>query len=325
MNNNICTEDKKLIKVLEQMMTIRSFEEAAATMYLEQEIRGFCHLCIGQEAIPSGIYSVFQNGDQIITSYRCHGFMVACGTDLGSIMAELIGKETGCSKGKGGSMHMFDVEKGFFGGHGIVGAQVPLGTGLAFANKYKKKKNVCFTLFGDGAVNQGQVYESFNMAALWKLPVVYIIENNGYAMGTSINRGCANSDIVYQRGESFGIPGKQVDGMNFLTLQKELKDAREYALTEGPILLEVKTYRYKGHSMSDPAKYRTNEEVNKYRKQNDPILHLRDHLLERQALSDNDLKSMQKDIRNQINDAVKFAQESAEPNADQLMTNIYYK
>lgn len=317
------SNNKKLLVALEKMMLIRKFEETAASMYLEQEIRGFCHLCIGQEAIPAATYDVYKKGDQVITSYRCHGFMVACGAELGSIMAELLGKETGCSKGKGGSMHMFDPENGFYGGHGIVGAQVPLGTGLAFSNQYKKNKNVCFTFFGDGAANQGQVYESFNMAALWKLPVIYIIENNEYAMGTALNRGCANSDQLYKRGEPFGIPGVQVDGMNFITLQKEMKKAREHAIKKGPILLEIKTYRYKGHSMSDPAKYRTNAEVDQYRKKRDPILQLQDQLLKDKTISENDMKNIQKKVREEVNNAVKFAQNSALPHEGELMTNIY--
>lgn len=313
----------RLITALHMMTLIRKFEEAAASMYLEQEISGFCHLCIGQEAIPAATYDVFQAGDQVITSYRCHGFMVACGSDLGIVMSELLGKSSGCSNGKGGSMHMFNVENGFYGGHGIVGAQVPLGTGLAFTNKYKKKDNVCFTFFGDGAANQGQVYESFNMASLWKLPIIYIIENNEYAMGTSLKRACANSEELYKRGEVFGIPGKKIDGMNFITLQKELKKARDYAIKKGPILLEIKTYRYKGHSMSDPAKYRTNDEVNKYRKNNDPILHLQDELLKNEICNEEDLKKMQKEIREKINNAVEFAKKSPEPDESELMTDIY--
>lgn len=303
------------------MIFIRKFEEAAAMLYLERKIAGFCHLCIGQEAIPTATYAVFEKGDQAITSYRAHGFMLACGADPNSVMSELLGKETGCSKGKGGSMHMFSPENGFYGGHGIVGAQVPIGTGLAFANKYKKNKNVCFTFFGDGAANQGQVYESFNMAALWKLPVVFCIENNEYAMGTAVSRS-SGSDELFKRGEAFGIPGKQIDGMDFLKLKDEMQKARTHALKKGPILLEIKTYRYRGHSMSDPGKYRTTEEIDGFRKNKDPILMLQNFMLEKKMISEEELKIMNKEIKKKIVGIVEFAENSALPSENELWNDV---
>ena len=264
------------------MLTIRRFEEKAGQMYGMGLIGGFCHLYIGQEAVVTGMQMVLKPGDEVITGYRDHGHMLACGMDPKGVMAELTGRTHGYSKGKGGSMHMFSVEKGFYGGHGIVGAQVPLGTGLAFANRYRGNDNVSLTYFGDGATNQGQVYESFNMAELWKLPVVYVIENNRYAMGTAITRSSAQTDLS-QRGASFNIPGEQVDGMDV----RAVKAAGEQAVAwcragKGPYILEMLTYRYRGHSMSDPAKYRTREEVDEVRSHHDPIDMARKRLLDRE-------------------------------------------
>src|SRR5215470_19124580 len=268
------TKDE-LLKYYREMLLIRRFEERAGALYGMGLIGGFCHLYIGQEAVVVGLQAAFKDGDQMITGYRDHGHMLAQGMDPKAIMAELTGRRDGSSKGKGGSMHMFSIEKAFYGGHGIVGAQVSLGTGLAFANKYRKDGKVCLTYFGDGAANQGQVYESFNMASLWKLPVIYVVENNQYAMGTSVQRSSAETHL-YKRGSSFNIPGEQVDGMDVLAVRaaadKAVKWCRE---GNGPIILEMKTYRYRGHSMSDPAKYRTREEVDQVRNERDPIDHVK--------------------------------------------------
>ena len=253
------TED--ILKFYKEMLLIRRFEERAGQLYGMGLIGGFCHLYIGQEAVVVGVQSVLKVKDSVITSYRDHGHMLACGMDPRGVMAELTGRIDGFSKGKGGSMHMFSREKNFFGGHGIVGGQVPLGTGMAFAHKYKEDGAVCTTYLGDGAMQQGQVYEAFNMAALWKLPVVYIIENNEYAMGTSVKRISSQSDL-YMRGIGYNIPGEQVDGMNIFKVQESAKRAVEHARSgEGPYILEYKTYRFRGHSMSDPATYRSKEDV----------------------------------------------------------------
>lgn len=257
---------EQILLFYKRMLLIRRFEEKAGQLYGMGLIGGFCHLSIGQEAVAVGTHAASKIGDSFITSYRDHGLMLACDSDPKVVMAELVGKKAGCSQGKGGSMHIFDIKKKFFGGHGIVGAQVPIGTGIAFANKYKKNDNVVFTYFGDGAVNQGQVYEAFNMAALWKLPVIYIIENNEYAMGTSLKRSSLVTDL-YKRGEGFGIKGKQIDGMNVFSVYNATIEAAEYCRAcNGPILLEIKTYRYRGHSMSDPATYRSKEEVENVKK-----------------------------------------------------------
>ncbi|HYF23219.1 MAG TPA: pyruvate dehydrogenase (acetyl-transferring) E1 component subunit alpha, partial [Caulobacteraceae bacterium] len=262
---------EELLRFYREMLLIRRFEERAGQLYGMGLIGGFCHLYIGQEAVAVGMQSIARKGDQVITAYRDHGHMLACGMDPKEVMAELTGRAGGSSKGKGGSMHMFSIEAGFFGGHGIVGAQVALGTGLAFADRYKDNGNVSFTYFGDGAANQGQVYESFNMAQLWKLPVVYVIENNQYAMGTSIQRASATTEL-YMRGASFGIPGEAVDGMDVYAVREAGAKAAEHARSgRGPYILEMKTYRYRGHSMSDPAKYRTKEEVDEVKKTRDPI------------------------------------------------------
>jgi pyruvate dehydrogenase E1 component alpha subunit len=305
------------------MLLIRRFEEKAGQLYGMGLIGGFCHLYIGQEAVVVGMQMALKDGDQVITGYRDHGHMLACGMDPKGVMAELTGRRGGYSKGKGGSMHMFSLEKGFFGGHGIVGAQVPLGTGLAFANKYRGNDNVSLTYFGDGAANQGQVYESFNMAKLWSLPVVYIIENNQYAMGTSLKRASATTDL-YQRGAAHGIPGEQVDGMDV----RAVKAAGEKAVTwcregNGPIILEMLTYRYRGHSMSDPAKYRTKEEVDKYRTEHDPIEQVRTRLQARKWASDDALKKIDTEVRAIVNESAEFATHDAEPDPSELYTDVY--
>jgi pyruvate dehydrogenase E1 component alpha subunit len=303
------------------MLAIRRFEEKAGQMYGMGLIGGFCHLYIGQEAVVVGMQMSLKPGDQVITGYRDHGHMLACGMDPKGVMAELTGRRSGYSRGKGGSMHMFSVEKGFYGGHGIVGAQVPLGTGLAFANRYRENDNVCLTYFGDGAANQGQVYESFNMAELWKLPVVYVIENNRYAMGTAIHRSSSNVDLS-QRGMSFNIEGEQVDGMDVRAVkaagEKAVKLCRE---GNGPYILEMLTYRYRGHSMSDPAKYRTREEVEKVRGEQDPIEQVRLRLLEK-GMSEEALKKIDSETRAKVNEAAEFATHDPEPDPSELYTDV---
>src|SRR5215475_12721690 len=279
------------------MLLIRRFEERAGQLYGMGLIGGFCHLYIGQEAVVVGMQSVIIEKDSIITSYRDHGHMLAAGMDPKGVMAELTGRSGGYSKGKGGSMHMFSREKNFYGGHGIVGAQVPIGTGLAFAHKYNGNKNVSLTYFGDGSANQGQVYEAMNMAALWKLPVIYIIENNRYGMGTSVERASATTEL-FRHGEAFGIPGERVDGMDVVAVQMAGQKAVSYARAgDGPYILEMQTYRYRGHSMSDPAKYRTKEEVDKYRNERDPIDHVRKMLLDAGIADENELKGIDAEIR----------------------------
>ena len=310
------------ISAYRDMLLIRRFEEKAGQMYGMGLIGGFCHLYIGQEAVVVGMQMALKSGDQVITGYRDHGHMLACGMDPKGVMAELTGRTHGYSKGKGGSMHMFSAEKGFFGGHGIVAAQVPLGTGLAFANKYRGNDNVSLTYFGDGAANQGQVYESFNMAKLWKLPVVYIIENNQYAMGTSIARSSATTNLA-KRGLSHDIPGEQVDGMDV----RAVRAAAEKAVTwcrsgNGPIILEMLTYRYRGHSMSDPAKYRTREEVEKVRTDHDPIEQVRRRLLERKWVSEDEIKKIDAKIRDAVNEAAEFAINDPEPDPSELYTDV---
>jgi pyruvate dehydrogenase E1 component alpha subunit len=311
------------LQAYEEMLKIRRFEEKAGQMYGMGLIGGFCHLYIGQEAVVVGMQMTLKPGDQVITGYRDHGHMLACNMDPKGVMAELTGRAHGYSRGKGGSMHMFSVEKGFFGGHGIVGAQVSLGTGLAFADRYRKNDHVSLTYLGDGATNQGQVYESFNMAELWKLPVVYIIENNRYAMGTAINRSSATIDLS-KRGASFNIPGEQVDGMDV----RAVKAAGEKAVAwcragKGPYILEMLTYRYRGHSMSDPAKYRTREEVQKMRTEHDPIEQVRVRLLERKRASEDELKKIDARVRDIVNEAAEFATNDPEPDVAELWTNVY--
>ncbi len=305
-----------------QMLLIRRFEEKAAQLYGMGLIGGFCHLYIGQEAVVVGMQMAVEEGDQVITTYRDHGHMLATGMDPKGVMAELTGRRGGYSRGKGGSMHMFSKEKNFYGGHGIVGANVPLGAGIAFANRYRNNGRVCLTYFGDGAANQGQVYESFNMAKLWKLPVVFIIENNKYAMGTSVERSAATTDFSH-RGASFAIPGEQVDGMDVRAVRdtgrRVVKAVREGS---GPCILEMLTYRYRGHSMSDPAKYRSREEVQKMREDHDPIEQVRRRVLERRVVSEDELKAIDGEIRGIVNAAAEFAQADAEPADSELWTDV---
>jgi pyruvate dehydrogenase E1 component alpha subunit len=311
------------LKAFRDMLLIRRFEEKAGQMYGMGLIGGFCHLYIGQEAVVVGMQMALKEGDQVITGYRDHGHMLACEMDPKGVMAELTGRKNGYSRGKGGSMHMFSVEKSFYGGHGIVGAQVPLGTGLAFANRYRGKDNVCLTYFGDGAANQGQVYEAFNMAELWKLPVIYVIENNRYAMGTVITRSSAETNLS-RRGLSFNIPGEQVDGMDV----RAVKAAGDKAVAwcregKGPFILEMLTYRYRGHSMSDPAKYRTREEVDKVRTTQDPIEMVRQRILERKYAAEDQLKKTEAAVRDQVNQAAEFATNDPEPDASELFTDVF--
>ena len=314
---------EELLEYYREMLLIRRFEEKAGQLYGMGLIGGFCHLYIGQEAVVVGLEAAAKEGDKRITSYRDHGHMLACGMDPKGVMAELTGREGGYSKGKGGSMHMFSKEKHFYGGHGIVGAQVPLGAGLAFSDKYRGNDNVTFTYFGDGAANQGQVYETFNMASLWKLPVIFVIENNQYAMGTAQNRSTSTADI-YTRGEPFGIPGETVDGMDVLAVKAAGEKAVAHCRAgNGPYILEVKTYRYRGHSMSDPAKYRTREEVQKMREERDAIDHVRQLLLTGGHASEDDLKAIDKEIKAVVNDSAEFAKESPEPALEELWTDIY--
>jgi pyruvate dehydrogenase E1 component subunit alpha len=304
------------------MLLIRRFEEKAGQMYGMGLIGGFCHLYIGQEAVVVGMQMALKPGDQVITGYRDHGHMLASGMDPKGVMAELTGRSHGYSKGKGGSMHMFSAEKGFFGGHGIVAAQVPLGTGLAFANKYRGNDHVSLTYFGDGAANQGQVYESFNMAKLWMLPVIYIIENNQYAMGTSLKRASATIDL-FHRGAAHGIPGEQVNGMDIRAVKAAGAKAVEWCRAgNGPIILEMLTYRYRGHSMSDPAKYRTREEVEKVRTEHDPIEQVRKRLIEKKWASEDELKKIDGKVRQTVNEAAEFATNDPEPDASELYTDI---
>jgi pyruvate dehydrogenase E1 component alpha subunit len=313
----------ELLQYYRDMLLIRRFEERAGQLYGMGLIGGFCHLYIGQEAVVVGMQAALKDGDQVITAYRDHGHMLAAGMTANGVMAELTGRSGGYSKGKGGSMHMFSIEKAFYGGHGIVGAQVSLGTGLAFANKYRKDGKVCLTYFGDGAANQGQVYESFNMAALWKLPVVYIVENNQYAMGTSIQRSSSETHL-HKRGVSFNIPGEEVDGMDVVAVREAGKRAVARARAgEGPMLLEMKTYRYRGHSMSDPAKYRTKEEVDEQKSKRDPIEHVKKLIIDAGHATEDELKQIDRDIRAVVTESAEFAQESPEPDPSELMTDIY--
>ncbi|WP_414902949.1 pyruvate dehydrogenase (acetyl-transferring) E1 component subunit alpha [Sphingomonas flavalba] len=312
----------QLLEFYRQMLLIRRFEERAGQLYGLGLIGGFCHLYIGQEAVAVGLQSALEPGkDSVITGYRDHGHMLAYGIDPKIIMAELTGRQAGISRGKGGSMHMFSTEHKFYGGHGIVGAQVPLGTGLAFTHKYRNDGGLCLAYFGDGAANQGQVYESFNMAELWKLPVIFVIENNQYAMGTSVNRSSAE-DQLYRRGESFRIPGLQVDGMDVLAVRGAAETAREWVKAgKGPVLLELKTYRYRGHSMSDPAKYRSREEVQAVRDKSDPIEHAKREL-EAMGLKEDALKEIDKEIRAIVAEAADYAESTPEPPEGELYTDV---
>ena len=316
-------ENHDLLKFYRDMLLIRRFEEKAGQLYGMGLIGGFCHLYIGQEAVVVGLEAAARDGDKRITSYRDHGHMLACGMDPNGVMAELTGRSGGYSKGKGGSMHMFSKEKNFYGGHGIVGAQVPLGAGLAFADRYRENNCVTFTYFGDGAANQGQVYETFNMAALWKLPVIFVIENNQYAMGTAQERSTSSPEI-YTRGEAFGIKGEAVDGMDVIAVKTAGDKAADYCRAgKGPYILEIKTYRYRGHSMSDPAKYRTREEVQKMRAQRDPIEAVRTLLVSEKHATDEEIKTIDKEIKEVINACAEYAKDSPEVSAEELWTDIY--
>jgi pyruvate dehydrogenase E1 component alpha subunit len=309
-------------KALRDMLLIRRFEEKAGQLYGMGAIGGFCHLYIGQEAVVVGMQMALKTGDQVITGYRDHGHMLACGMEAKGVMAELTGRRGGYSKGKGGSMHMFSKAENFYGGHGIVGAQVSLGTGLAFANRYRGNDNVSLAYFGDGAANQGQVYESFNMAELWKLPVVYVIENNRYAMGTAVTRASAQADFS-KRGVSFNIPGEQADGMDVRAVKAAADKAVAWCRAgNGPFILEMQTYRYRGHSMSDPAKYRTREEVEKVRHGQDPIEQVRNRLLAAKV-SEQELKDIDAEVREIVNAAADFAQHDPEPDPAELWTDVY--
>ena len=318
---NKYTKDE-YFKIYTNMLQIRRFEERAAQLYGMGHIGGFCHLYIGQEAVVVGVLMTIQKDDSVVTTYRDHGHMLARGLEPKKIMAELTGRSEGYSGGKGGSMHMFSKENNFYGGHGIVGAQVPIGTGIAFTHKYKNQKNICRTYIGDGAMNNGQVFEAFNLASLWKLPVLYIIENNKYGMGTSVNRAAAGSEL-YKRGEAFGIKGSLVDGMNVFKVIDAAKKAGEYVRKgNGPYILEVQTYRYRGHSMSDPAKYRSKEELDSY-KLNDPIEIVSKEILKKKIFSQKELDSINKKIIQEIKDAADFALNSPYPKDTELFTNVY--
>ncbi|HXI86196.1 MAG TPA: pyruvate dehydrogenase (acetyl-transferring) E1 component subunit alpha [Parvularculaceae bacterium] len=320
--SNLSATKDELLKYYRDMVLIRRFEERAGQLYGMGHIGGFCHLYIGQEAVVVGVEAVKQKGDQTITGYRDHGHMLACGMDPKGVMAELTGRSGGYSKGKGGSMHMFSKEAEFYGGHGIVGAPIPLGAGLAFANHYRGEKKVSLTYFGDGASNQGQVSEAMNMAQLWKLPVVFIIENNQYAMGTSVKRSHSETHL-YRRGAAFGIPGMEVDGMDVVAVREAARDAIAHARGgEGPFILEMKTYRYRGHSMSDPAKYRTREEVEDVREHNDPIKRCEQRIIDGGHADEAALKEIDKEIRAIVKDAADFALQSPEPAPEELYADV---
>ena len=321
--NNRKLTKSDAIEAYKKMLLIRRFEEKAGQSYGLGQIGGFCHLYIGQEAVVVGLQMCIRDGDQVITTYRDHGHMLACGMSPDGVMAELYGRADGYSKGKGGSMHMFSKEANFFGGHGIVGASVPLGTGLAFSNKYKKNKAVTLTYFGDGAANQGQVYESFNMAKLWELPCIYVIENNRYAMGTSVQRSSAQKDLS-QRGISFGIEGEQVNGMDI----ESVIDAGKRAVTKvrnngGPYILEMLTYRYRGHSMSDPAQYRTRDEVKEVREHSDPIESLKNLIIENNFLTEDKLQVLNTEIKQVVDQSAQFAADSPLPDPSELFVDVY--
>jgi len=321
-HNSLDFSKQDLLEFYEEMLLIRRFEEKAGQLYGMGLIAGFCHLYIGQEAISTGMKKTMISGDKVITTYRDHGHMISAGSDPKKIMAELMGRKDGSSKGKGGSMHLFDLEKHFYGGHGIVGASVPIGAGLAFADKYRGNNNVTYCYFGDGAAHQGQVYESFNMAKLWNLPVLFIIENNHYAMGTSLNRA-SSIDQLHKRGEGFNIPGVKINGMNIFDVINEGKKCVEFVRSgNGPMLLEMDTYRYRGHSMSDPATYRSKDEVN-YKKELDPIDSLRKHILDNKIAKEDEITKIDNKIKNEINDIVEFSKNSPEPDESELLTEVY--
>lgn len=311
-----------LLKYYQEMLLIRRFEEKAGQLYGMGLIAGFCHLYIGQEAISTGMHSTMIEGDKVITTYRDHGHMISLGSDPKKIMAELLGRSDGSSKGKGGSMHLFDLERHFYGGHGIVGASVPIGAGLAFADKYKGTNNVTYCYFGDGAAHQGQVYEAFNMAKLWNLPVLFIIENNHYAMGTSLKRS-SSIDELHKRGIGFNIPGAKINGMDIFDVINDGQKWVDYVRAgNGPVILEMDTYRYRGHSMSDPATYRSKEEVN-CKKEQDPIDSLRNYILDKKVASETEIKKIDDLVKEEVNEVVEFAKNSPEPDPSELMTEIY--
>ena len=312
-------EDMK--ELYREMLLMRRFEEKAGQLYGMGLIGGFCHLYIGQEAVVTGIQSVQEEGDSVVTAYRDHAHMLACGMDPKGVMAELTGRKDGYSAGKGGSMHMFSKEKNFYGGHGIVGAQIPLGAGLAFTHKYNEDGKIAVAYMGDGASNQGQVAEAYNMASLWKLPVLFVIENNQYGMGTSVKRSSAGQ--LYRRGEGYDIPGEQVDGMDVFTVQAAARQAIDYVRSgNGPYILEVLTYRYRGHSMSDPAKYRTKEELKSMKDDRDPLTAIKD-MMQKAGIEEDEIKGIDKEIKSIVNDAAQFAQDSAEPDPSELWTDVY--
>jgi pyruvate dehydrogenase E1 component alpha subunit len=323
LHNKKSANKDDLLHYYEQMLLIRRFEEKAGQLYGMGLIAGFCHLYIGQEAIAVGMKANMIQGDKVITTYRDHGHMIAVGSDPKAIMAELCGRKDGCSQGKGGSMHLFDLEKHFYGGHGIVGASVPIGAGLAFADKYNGNNNVTFCYFGDGAAHQGQVYESFNMAKLWNLPILFIIENNHYAMGTSVSRA-SSVDQLHKRGIGFNIPGVLIDGMDIFAVIEEGKKAVDFVRSgNGPMILEMDTYRYRGHSMSDPATYRSKEEVNCKKENEDPIDNLRKFILEGNIASEAEITVIDKKVKEEVNEIAEFAKNSPEPDESELMTDIY--
>lgn len=309
-------------KFYREMLLIRRFEERAGQLYGMGLIAGFCHLYIGQEAIATGMRHTMIEGDKVITTYRDHGHMISVGSDPKEIMAELLGRKDGSSKGKGGSMHLFDTKKNFYGGHGIVGASVPIGAGLAFSDKYRGNNNVTYCYFGDGAAHQGQVYETYNMAKLWNLPVIFIIENNHYAMGTSQKRS-SSTDKLYKRGEGFSIPGTVIDGMNILEVIEKGQECVDYVRSgNGPMIIEMDTYRYRGHSMSDPATYRTKDELNE-KKGQDPIIALKNHIFDNKILSEKEIEKIEDEIKQEVLEIVEFAKNSPEPDESELLTEIY--
>lgn len=322
LKDNFSTE--QLLEFYEKMLRFRRMSEKTAQMYQQGMIGGFCHLYTGQEAVLAGTFAACKEGDDHITSYRCHAHALACGVTEKEVLAELTGRATGISKGKGGSMHMFAPEKGYWGGHGIVGAQVPLGTGMAFYHKYMGNDNICVTSYGDGAANQGQVFEAMNMASLWGLPVLYVVENNVYGMGTAAKRVCAGE--LYKRGEAFGIKGEKVDGQDFFAVAEAVARARKYILEEkAPYIIEMDTYRYRGHSMSDPAKYRSKEEVQAVKENRDPLINMFNVLVDERGISEDQLKDMDKTVKANLQEAVDFATNSPLPDPAELMTDILPK
>ena len=321
-NGALKEKPEQLFSYYRDMLLIRRFEEKAGQLYGMGLIGGFCHLYIGQEAVAVGMQHALKETDSVITGYRDHGHMLVCQMDPRRVMSELTGRASGYSKGKGGSMHMFARDRNFYGGHGIVAGQVPLGTGVAFAHQYREDGGVCVVYLGDGATNQGQVYESFNMASLWDLPVIYVIENNQYGMGTSVKRASASTEL-FRRGDAYDIPGEQVDGMDVVAVNAAAKKAVAHARSKGPVLLEAKTYRYRGHSMSDPAKYRTREEVQEVRAERDPIDQLRERMLKAKMADEDRFKEIDKEIRAIVNEAATFAQDSPEPAPEELYTDVY--